>query len=74
MDTLLNALQTALQDLENTTLAQSICGTAHPHQIAQHIEQFSYGQKIMRLRACSISGVPRAVHDTEWDLDAPCLD
>ena len=53
MDTLLNALQTALQDLENTTLAQSICGTAHPHQIAQHIEQFSYGQKITtpRLKA-----------------------
>jgi hypothetical protein len=40
MDTLLNALQTALQDPENTTLAQSICGTAYPYQIAQHIQQF----------------------------------
>jgi hypothetical protein len=40
MDMLLDALQTALEDPENTTLAQSICGTAHPHQIAQHIQQF----------------------------------
>src|SRR5437867_2498763 len=44
-------------------------------------------KKLMRLRARSISGAPRAVHDTEWDLDilgfgrlqgravrCPCLD
>jgi hypothetical protein len=27
-------------------------------------------KKLMRRRARSISGAPRAVHDTEWDLDA----
>ena len=27
-------------------------------------------KKLMRLRARSISGAPRVVHDTEWDLDA----
>jgi hypothetical protein len=30
-------------------------------------------KKLMRLHACSISEVPQAVHDAEWDLDAPCL-
>ena len=30
-------------------------------------------KKLMRLRACSMSGAPRAVFDTASCFDAPCL-
>jgi Phosphotransferase enzyme family len=52
MNTLVDALQTALGDPEDVTLAQAICGTGHPDQIAQHIEQFCLQHLGTTVEAC----------------------
>ena len=48
-------------------------GQEDPARADKRQSQSRMIKKLMRLRARSISGVPRAVHDTEGDLDAPCL-